>query len=86
MVERHFRSFQHHARRSGKILGRPQKHHGNKIIELRNLGRPYREIVDELQVITGVLILRFMRTLNGRFECENHQLFLHHDAIQKLQW
>lgn len=44
-----------HARRSGKILGRPQKHDSNKIVELRNLGRSYREIVDELNCPMGVV-------------------------------
>jgi DNA invertase Pin-like site-specific DNA recombinase len=39
----------------GKTLGRPPKHDPNKIIELRNSGKSYRQIVSELKCPLGVV-------------------------------
>ncbi len=44
-----------HARRRGKILGRPPKHDVAQIINLRKLGRSYRDIVAELDCPMGVV-------------------------------
>lgn len=44
-----------HARRLGKILGRPKKHDYSKIIELRKQGLSYRKIAAELNCAEGVV-------------------------------
>lgn len=44
-----------HARRSGKVLGRPAKHNTQRIIDLRKSGRTYRQIVAELNCPMGVV-------------------------------
>lgn len=44
-----------HARRNGKVLGRPQKHDPKKILELRSKGLSYRAICRELNAPMAVI-------------------------------
>jgi len=44
-----------HARRIGKKFGRPRKHDHEKIVELFNLGKTYRQIQNELNVPMGCI-------------------------------